>query len=451
MLNEIVNAIIHVGGLPFEVGGCVRDEFLEVENKDIDIEVFNLCVEELITVLEPFGSVNQVGISFGVVKLRLEDGSEFDFTLPRQDNKTGKGHKGFVVEVDHTMTIEEAATRRDYTINAISRDCRDGSLMDPYGGIQDLESRTLRHISDQFAEDPLRVLRGMQFCGRFGMEVDPETARLCASLSEEMSELALERVWAEWFKWASKSEYPSRGLEFLVQTDWIVHFPELDALRGVPQEPEWHPEGNVWEHTKHVCDAAARIAIREGLKAEERATLVFAALCHDLGKATTTDFLDGRWRAYGHPEEGVPLTRSFLERIGCLDRMIEVVEPLVLCHMAHVFIPDRFTERGARRLAVKLGQATIQQLAMVVESDMNGRPPLPGRIPENVQDLVILAEELKIIDEQPTPLIQGRHLISLGMEPGPHFGDLIQQCFEAQLDGLFGDEKQGVLYLEGLI
>ena len=448
-LRHILDAIAAAGGHPFEVGGCVRDSLLGIDCKDVDIEVFHLSVAELVVVLNGFGEVHEVGVSFGVIKLRLPDGEFLDFSLPRRDSKEGRGHKGFRVEVDHSLSIAEAAARRDFTINAISRDCRDGRLVDPHGGIADLAQRVLRHIGPHFAEDPLRVLRGMQFAGRFGLSVDTETAELCRSLMSEFSTLPVERIWGEWHKWATKSRSPSRGLEFLNQSGWIDHFPELAALRGVPQDSEWHPEGDAWIHTLLVCDAAAALADREALSEERRVILLLAALCHDLGKATTTEFLDGRWRAHGHADASVPLSQQFLARIGCPLAITEAVLPLVREHLVHT--QREISARLVRRLALRMAPATIEQLLQLIEADMSGRPPLPGGLPDAARQLGEIASELALGEEKPRPLVLGRHLIARGFQPDVWFQGVLNKCFEAQIEGAFAGLEDGLQFLDALL
>ena len=347
-LRKIILAIAEAGGVAYEVGGCVRDQLLGRENKDLDIEVFHLDASTLSKILARFGRVNEVGVSFGVIKLRTAQGDDLDFTLPRRESKIGRGHRGFQVEVDHTLSVAEAALRRDFTMNAIYRNLNDQTLIDPHGGIADLEQGILRATSEHFAEDPLRVLRGMQFAARFDATMTSDTIDMCRSLSHEYTSLALQRIWNEWHKWATRAKRPSKGLQVLLDCNWIEHYPELVALVGVPQDPVWHPEGDVWVHTLHVCDAAAHIADRENLNDDERVILMFAALCHDLGKPATTEMVDGRWRSPVHAAVGVPLTDSFLTRIGCPRHFIEVVQPLVAEHLVHVQADA--TPRTVRRL-----------------------------------------------------------------------------------------------------
>ena len=445
-LKQIIQAISEAGGVAYEVGGCVRDQLLGHANKDLDIEVFHLDANTLSKILSRFGRVNEVGVSFGVIKLRTADGFDLDFTLPRRESKIGRGHRGFQVEVDHTLSVSEAARRRDFTMNAIYRNMHDQTLLDPHGGIVDLEHRLLRATSEHFVEDPLRVLRGMQFAGRFDAAMTSDTVEMCRSLSHEYSSLALERIWNEWHKWATRSKRPSKGLQVLRDCGWLDHYPELANLYGVPQDPHWHPEGDVWIHTLHVCDAAAQIADRDSLSDDERVILLLAALCHDLGKPATTELSDGRWRSPSHASVGVPLAASFLTSIGCPRHFIEVVQPLVAEHLVHV--QSEASPRAVRRLSVRLGKASILQLSRLVEADLGGRPPLPKTIPESLLRIMQLAESTKVSLTKPDRIVLGRHLLSLGYSPARWFSPILEACYQAQLDGVFATEADGIDFLK---
>ena len=270
------------------VGGCVRDAMLGLDGKDFDVEVFGIGYETLARSLSRWGKTDWVGRSFGVVKLTTGGEHSFDFTIPRRDSKIAPGHKGFQVEFDPGITPTDAASRRDFTINSLMYDPRAKQLLDFFGGVSDLRNKVLRHTSEAFMEDPLRVLRGMQFAARFDLETAPETIELCRKMQPAFSELAVERVREEWFKWGAKSSVPSRGLKFLAATEWIDHFPEIKALIGVPQEPEWHPEGDVFVHTCHCCDAMVKIPEWQSADTESRIVYSLAILAHDFGKPQTT-------------------------------------------------------------------------------------------------------------------------------------------------------------------
>jgi len=440
-LKLILDSITTSGGNPYLVGGCVRDEILGIKNsKDIDVEVYGLSADELITVLKPFGKVDCVGVSFGVIKLTTPD-DDFDFTLPRRDSKVADGHQGFTVEVDHNMTITEAASRRDFTINSISKDC-DGNLFDPFGGVEDLKNRVLRATSDKFAQDPLRTLRGFQFASRFNLTVDPSTSLMCKSLLSEAHTISTERIYGEVLKWALKSVKPSAGLYFLRDTKWIELFPELHALVGLPQDAEWHPEGDCLTHTSLVCDAARDIAVRDKLNDDDRLVLMLAALCHDLGKANTTVMRDERWRSPGHAEEGADLTRSLLARMGFGESVVKKVVPLVVEHMSHIGVEPN--NRLVRRLAVRVAPSNIAMLVRLIEADHSGRHPLPKGVPATAAKIQELSEGLDLMTGKPDPIVKGRHLVAMEMEPGPKFKDILDRCYQAQLDGEFHTLEDGL-------
>lgn len=425
-------------GDAYLVGGCVRDWVLGVPNKDYDVEVFGLDLDRLASVLSRWGRTDLVGSAFGVVKLTTASGAIYDFTIPRRESKVGAGHKGFVVTFDPTLRPEEAAARRDYTINALSYDPRRRVVRDFFGGIQDLKNRVLRHTSGAFAEDPLRVLRGMQFAGRFNLTAAPETIALCRQIQDAFPELAKERVREEWFKWAEKSAVPSAGLRFLEATGWIEHFPEVNALRGVPQDPIWHPEGDVFTHTCDCCDAMARLPAWQQADSQSKCTYMLATLAHDFAKPVTTHeaMRDGVLRIVspGHEEQGGPLAESFLARINAPNVFTERVVPLVIHHLAHLQTP---TDRSVRRLAKRLEPETIHGLILLMTADHMGRPPKPAVTPPTVLALQAMAEKLKLEQSAPKPILLGRHLIESGLRPGTEFGEILQEAFEAQLEGAY--------------
>lgn len=422
------------------VGGCVRDALLGLPVKDFDLEVFGVSYESLSKALARRGRVDLVGRSFGVVKLTTGSGLAYDFAIPRRDRKVALGHKGFAVEFDADITPQEAASRRDFTINALMFDPRRGEVLDFFGGQNDLRDRVLRHTSAAFVEDPLRVLRGMQFAARFNLRAAPETIALCRSIKDTFRELAIERVGDEWFKWAAKSVVPSAGLRFLADTEWLEHFPELAALRGTPQDPEWHPEGDVFTHTAHCCDSLVKLPEWQAADEESRIAWMLAVLAHDFGKPAVTHeaMRDGRMRIVspGHEEGGVEPALKFLERIHATNSYLRRMPPLVANHLAHL---QTVTDRSVRRLAKRLEPETIAGLCVVMIADHSGRPPKPPGVPEGVRALLAKAEELRLRDSAPKPILQGRHLIAAGLKPGKEFKALLHEAFEAQLEGRFSD------------
>lgn len=445
MIHEICKAISDTDGIPYFVGGSVRDEILGLTPKDFDIEVFGLAPEHLKVILERFGTVSEVGESFGVMKLRTPQGQEIDFSLPRRENKTGKGHKGFLAKPDPTMGIVEAMARRDFTINCIYKHAITGEIIDLFDGRKDIEQKTLRHINaEHFKEDPLRVLRGMQFSSRFSLDrVDPDTVELCNYLMPEYNDLPVERVREEWVKWATKGVKPSYGLYFLTKTGWVRLYPELNAMINVPQSVKFHPEGNVWIHVCHVCDAMSSICNRQGVTGEDREVLMWAALTHDMGKPDTTKLVDGDWKSHGHAEAGVPIAEHFLKSIGVFDRVIQRVLPLNAEHMWPTWEPQ--SRRTVRRLKVRLGPATLDELLLLKEADNSGRPPKPAGKCVGHEAIVELAKQLPPTIE---PIITGKHIIDAGVAPGKLVGEIKKRAFQAQLDEIFQDEASGLVWLQ---
>jgi tRNA nucleotidyltransferase (CCA-adding enzyme) len=440
---------------PRLAGGCVRDFLLGLPPKDFDIEVQGITFEQLHATLAPFGATDVVGRSFGVIKLRLDSG-DYDFSLPRRESKTGSGHRGFAVTPDPSLSDADAAARRDFTINSITCDPFTGELFDPHNGQQDLRDRILRHTSPAFTEDPLRVLRAFQFAARFNLTLAPETATLCRSIAHTYHELPVERVWGEWDKWATQSTRPARGLDVLEETGWLVHFPEVAALRNCPQDPEWHPEGDVFTHTQHCCDALVNLPDWRDAPPARRRILMFGVLAHDFGKPATTAQSEVRgrlrWRSLGHESAGGPLADNFLRRIGAPHSIIESVRPLVVLHLAHHHGSGEFTDTHIRRLARKLHPATIDDLCAVMIADSLGRPPLTG--PETlvlIEKLRTRAHQLSLRVAPPRPILLGRHLIALGHRPGPDFTAILHAAFEAQLDGVFSDEATALIWLSNYL
>ena len=335
------------GGHLLLVGGTVRDLLLNQNPGELDCEVRGLSVDKLKGILAQRFSFDEVGKAFGVIRLK---GLPVEIALPRTEIKSGSGHKGFTVEIDPSLPFERAAMRRDFTINALGLDPINGELIDPCFGEKDLKNKILRHVGPPFLEDSLRVLRGMQFIARFNLTRNPETIQLCRSM--DMGDLPPERIFEEWKKLILKGNYIGKGLNFLKSTHWLRFSPELMALDGCEQEPEWHPEGDVWVHTLHCMDAFARERIGDEW---EDLVVGFAVLCHDLGKPLTTKIgEDGRIRSPMHEPKGEEPTRSFLSRLTNQVDLHEQVVPLVRRHLTpRTFYKDQASDGAIRRLATK--------------------------------------------------------------------------------------------------
>jgi tRNA nucleotidyltransferase (CCA-adding enzyme) len=416
------------GGRVLYVGGCVRDAALGGEVRDIDLEVFGLDRERVAALVSERFGCHAVGTAFPVIKL---DGLPIDVAtaeLPAQPPET-------------------AALRRDFTINAMAIDPRDGALIDPAGGRADLARRVLRHTSARFAEDPLRVLRGMQLVARFDLAAAPETLAVCRTLSP--AGLPAERVFEEWRKLLLRGVRISAGLRFLRESGWLAHFPELAALVDCPQDPRWHPEGDVWVHTLHCLDAFA--ASRAG-DARDDLAVGLAVLCHDLGKPATTREEDGRITSKRHEPLGEAMTADFLGRLTRDTDLLERVPRLVGAHLAPSHLHedrDRAGDAAIRRLARRVG--SLDLLLRVAAADYAGRPPLPPTPFPAGDWLRERARALEVERNAPKPILRGRHLQALGLAPGPRYRELLDAAYEAQLDGKVSTLDEARALVKGLL
>lgn len=443
--RRIAELIRDGGGRALLVGGCVRDALLGKECKDFDLEVYGLTAQCLQDLLAPHFRLELVGASFGVFKVC---GWPIDLALPRRENKTGWGHRGFVVEATPDLAFAEAAARRDLTINAILCDPLNGELIDPWHGVADLQAGLLRHVSEHFAEDPLRVLRVMQFAARLGFAVVPETVALCRSMTPE--DLPAERLAGEWEKLLLQGRRPSLGLRFLRDCGWLGYYPELAALVGCEQDARWHPEGDVWEHTLLALDATVE---RRSGKQKDDLAVALAVLCHDFGKALTTQGDDdGRISSHGHEVVGEKLAGAFLRRMWSDVSLLDMVLRLVREHMCPMgLIIGDASDKAIRRLALRV-EGRMDLLLRVVECDMaasveSGQEPDLGPLRAFAERVAALS----VMTEAPKPLVLGRHALALGEKPGRALGELLQVCFEKQLDGEFCDLDGGLQCLKTLI
>lgn len=425
ILDKIIEDIDSIGGVSFFVGGYVRDQLLGTDNKDIDIEVFGIESDKLHELLKTIGKVDAVGKSFGVFKM-----GDLDISLPRREKKEGKGHKGFQVTTDPYMTVKEAASRRDFTINAIYKNTITNELIDPFNGILDLENKILRPTSERFKEDPLRVLRGIQFISRFDLTPTRDFNNYSQELLSEFDTLPKERIWVEFEKLAAKGKNIYKALAALETTMWIKKFTEIFRLIIVEQDPIYHPEGSVWRHSMHVAQQAANICDREGVDRETRVICVLAAICHDMGKVKTTIFKDGRIRSPKHAQAGVDISRDFLRSIKAPNKIINEVGELTLFHMYHTHDIDKKT---VRRLLTKLKYTDIKKLCILMEADVSGRPPLPKGKTESIIRVEKFALELESEPQQIKPMITGNMIIEQGITDGREIGRIKKELFDIQI------------------
>jgi tRNA nucleotidyltransferase (CCA-adding enzyme) len=373
-VRHIAEGVRAAGGRALVVGGWVRDRLLGRESKDIDIEVFGVKADRLRALLEALGRVETVGESFQVYKF-----GDIDVSLPRRESKSGHGH-------------------------------------------------------GTFPDDSLRVLRAVQFAARFGFELDRQARALCGAIP--LDDLPPERIWGEIEKLLSAPR-PSTGFALALELGAIEKlFPELHALVGCPQEPEWHPEGDVWVHTLQVIDQA-RTRV-DDLRRPERIVMMLGAVCHDFGKPATTAFVDGRIRSIDHEEQGVAPATVFLDRLNLRSIDGYDVRRQVLGLVAQHLKPGMWfkgrTEVGDgafRRLSQKVD---LELLARLAKADCLGR--VPGTFNCDAMDWFLeRARSLGVERRPPAPILLGRHLLELGLQPGPRVGEILRAVYEQQLDG----------------
>lgn len=427
---KIAQAVREAGGRALFIGGWVRDQLQGHPSQDIDLEVYGLSAEQLRRLLATFGSVNAVGESFTVYKV-----GSIDVALPRRESKSGRGHRGFTVTGDPNLSHNEAFRRRDFTINAIGWDPLLEEYIDPFAGRADLKDGLLRAVDpNTFSDDSLRALRAVQFAARFEFSLEAETASLCARLP--LDDLPAERVWGEFDKLLLLASRPSQGFT-LAQSLGIIDqlFPELVALMNCPQEPEWHPEGDVWTHTLLVIDEARRRI--SDLARPAQTAVMLGAVCHDFGKPATTRVIDGRIRSLGHEAAGIPPAITFLDRLNIHTIDGFDVRHQVLGMVAHHLKPgmwhrshDNVGDGAFRRLASKVD---LELLTRLSTADCLGRT---GEFDcSSMEWFIERARSLKVEHAPPEPLLKGRHLIARGWSAGPALGTVLRAIYERQLDG----------------
>ena len=432
VVEDVAREVAAAGGRAYIVGGWVRDRLLGRDNKDIDVEVFGLAPDALKTLLERRGRVDTVGASFGVFRVA---GLDVDFSLPRRDRNLGPGHTAFEVTADPSMTVADAARRRDFTINALSFDPLTEDVIDPTSGEADLRAGILRAVDPAtFGDDPLRAVRAAQFAARFELSVAPELFPILAA--QDLSELPGERMFEEFRKLLLRGVRPSLGLHLLRDAGLLHHFPQIDALRDVPQDPQWHPEGDVYVHTTMALDVAATLRTGDD---DEDLVFLFGVLCHDFGKPETTKWIDGRLTSRGHEPAGEGPTRRFLQRMRAPRRLEERVVVLVREHLAPMLLGTAKAGPAAyRRLARRTMPkgVSLELLERTARADSWGRttPDALARRFDHGDRLLAMSTQLAVPKSGPRDVVQGRHLITRGFQPGKSFSAILGACREYQDD-----------------
>lgn len=445
-LQKVLESFPHV----LVVGGSVRDFLLGQCPKDFDLEVQQLSEDTVLQKLSPHGRVEKVGASFGVFKLTTPEKNTYDFSLPRFDSKTGDGHKSFSVQIEPHLPFHRSAARRDLTINALAWDPHNQTLLDPFGGQEDLKKKCLRHINSQFGEDPLRPLRLLQLSARLGFHIHPQTSSLCQSLKKNfhLELLPKERIEEEFLKFLLKGQHHRLALKEFEKTGWLAFFPEIQALHNLPQDPSHHPEGDVLTHTGLCLEALQNLPSYQSLPEKEKKILSLATLCHDLGKSNTTQTTYNpklnrtTITSHNHQITGVALTKQLLKTLNQSEHTIEKVNLLVEHHMDHIWTKPIPTH--VAQLASQLSprnphtpQPTVTQtllnLSILVEADHHGRHPKPKKMPENMKIILEVAQTLDCLHKPLPNPIQGKDLLELGFPPGRLLSDLLVSCYQTTL------------------
>jgi len=432
-IKELGRLVDDKGGRLFVVGGAIRDHVMGIVPEDFDLLMTGLDKDVAIRLMN---NPKKVIGNAPVFKWR-----GIDVALGRREINTGDGKQGFDFIADPNITIFEDLIRRDFTVNAMAIDVVTGELIDPFDGLSDIRDRILRPVSPAFVESDERVLRGASFAARLEGFVMSDSFW---DFAEQMSPdtIAPEQVFRHFEKGMKLGVKPSRWIEVLDEAGWLEQlFPELHALKFCEQDSEWHPEIWALEHTMHVLDESEGILMR------------LAAICHDLGKIHCTVIVDGKITSPRHEKHIAP-TIEFLDHVGCFETDIrETVISLVREHMIHSNFKNsqKPSKRAVRRLSQRLRPATIEQLSELVRADVSGRPPLPKHMPESMIDILEIAKREDVTIKPFEPMMQGRHLIKLGMKPSKQFGIWLKQAEEAEIDGVFDNIDDGMDFLRSLI
>lgn len=430
MAKAIAQNVDAAGGRTFYVGGYVRDKVLGKVSKDIDIEVHGIKPEQLKEILSGLGELRTQGASFGVYNLR---GYDIDIAQPRSEKAIGNGHKDFEVSVDPFIGCEKAAKRRDFTINAIMEDVLTGEMVDPFGGMKDCEDGIIRYVNvNTFKEDPLRVLRAAQFASRFHFSIAPETKEVMKQM--DLTVLSQERIYGEMKKALVKSDEPSVFFNILRETnqlrDW---FPELQAMIGCEQNPDYHPEGDAWNHTMIVLDKAAKL--RKEAKQPEH--FMVAALCHDMGKPDATESQNGKIHSYGHEKAGVPVAEAFLKRVNNDKALMKYVTNMVANHMRpHTYYANQCKVSKTNQLFDE--SISPSDLILLCTADTAGKDM---GISKPCAERDFLQARLKIYEDcMKLPQVTGKDLIQIGIAPGPEFREILAAAHHKHLEGNAKDQ-----------
>jgi len=402
-LDAIFNKLATNQLKPVIVGGYVRDSLLQIQSKDIDIEVYGVnSFETLEKILYEFGSVNSVGKSFGVCKLSYK-GYDLDFSLPREDNKTASGHKGFKIITKVNISYKDAAIRRDFTINSMGYDLINKTLLDPFNGLKDLKNKTLNAVNeDTFVEDPLRILRGVQFSARFGFEMSEKLLLLCTNMVKNhmLDELSHERIYEEIKKLLLKSQTPSTGFTLLKKVGALKYFSELDAL-----------DNDAYKSTLRTLDAIK----------ENKIILKLAALVHKLSTPDAIAFITN-----------LTSDKTLLTEILKITQNYQMIEKIY---------ENGIKDYDIYKLATK---ATIEDLVCLSEAICIAED-------KNCISVAMIKDraiELEVFKKKLAPILQGKDIVQFGIKPSEIFSKILNDAYDSQMNSKFNSHQEALSWLE---
>jgi len=404
-LNIIFEKLDKFDIKPIIVGGYIRDALLKNESKDIDIELYGVSsLESVEKILQEFGSVNSVGKSFGVCKLSYKQ-YDLDFSLPREDSKFDSGHKGFKVTTDANLDYTTAASRRDFTINSMGYDVKNNLLLDPFHGREDLKSKTLRAVDiEKFDEDPLRVLRAVQFSTRFHLNFDVLLFSKCKNMIQKglLKELPRERIFNEFKKMFLKSDNPSEGIFLLKKLGAFNFFEEFETLKNVE-----------FETTIKSIDL---LDTKESISDAEKITLTLALLCRNFTQENRESFLNKLTHELKQ--------KLFIEKIIFLMKTTE---------------KNTWTNFDIYSLAKEV-EVRVFLLFM--------HAAFLGEKDDIIKTIRLKAKTLNVYTAAMPPLIEGKDLIAIGLKPSKKFSSLLRKSYIAQMQEVFKNKKDALIWIK---
>ncbi len=439
--QKIAYEVSKSSGTAYYVGGYVRDLIRGAENKDVDIEIHGICSDKLEEILDCIGKRMEIGQSFGIYALK---NCNLDIALPRKEECMGRGHRNFDIFTDPFIGTENAAKRRDFTMNSIMKNVLTGEITDHFGGVKDIENKVIRHINDQtFSEDSLRVLRAAQFAARFGFEVADETEKLCREIS--LCDLSKERVCDELKKALLKAPKPSVFFEYLRKFkrlgEWFV---ELENLIGVRQNPKYHPEGDVWTHTMITLDNAAKYRNR----VSNPFSFMLSALCHDMGKPMCTKEIDSVIHSYGHEKEGVPVAEKFVKRLTDEKSVLKYVLNMTENHMRPYTLA---ANKSSVKATNKMFDVFVEPVDAIYFSLSDKGLRKDSEELQNIKRFLLERYDL-YAETMRAPYVTGKDLINAGIAPGKKFKTALSHAHKLRLAGINKETalKETLAYMKSL-